>query len=253
MTINQGFPGWLAAEWPAPSWVHAGTTTRHGGISDAPYASFNLATHVNDNPAHVARNRAQLQQLLQLPAEPVWLAQVHGTTVVHAAETTQSNPQADASIASKPRIVCAVLTADCLPVLITDRHGRHIAAVHAGWRGLLAGIIGATIARLPVAPAELMVWLGPAIGPDAFEVGADVHDAFVLRDPHYARVFVDKGQQHWWMNAYDAARLELQQLGVTAVYGGEHCTYHDSRRFYSYRRDGVTGRMASLIWYDSPP
>jgi YfiH family protein len=170
--------------------------------------------------------------------------------VVEVTSIGTDAPHADASFTTQPGVVCAVLTADCLPVLITDQQARVIAAVHAGWRGLAQRIISATVQRLAVPPAELLVWLGPAIGPQAFEVGADVHAMFTQLDPAYAEVFIDKDPQHWWMNAYAAARLELQQAGVGAVWGGEFCTYHDNARFYSYRRDGVTGRMASLIWLE---
>ena len=240
---------WLPATWPAPSHVHAGVTTRIGGLSTGAYASFNLAQHVQDDPQRVQQNRQRLREQLRLPEEPRWLTQVHGNVVLNASNVNRS-PQADASYSSQPNEVCAVMTADCLPVLITDRNGKHIAAIHAGWRGLHQQIISASIGHLSVAPSELMAWLGPAIGPDAFEVGTDVYDAFLQLNPRYANAFKSKDAQHWWMDVYAAARWELQQAGVNAVYGGEYCTWHDRTRFYSYRRDGVTGRMASLIWYD---
>jgi polyphenol oxidase len=240
---------WLTAHWPAAAQVHAGVTTRLGGVSVGPYASFNLAAHVQDDPHAVQRNRAMLRERLALPVEPCWLTQVHGNNVIAAAQAFELPPSADASVTDQPNVVCTVMTADCLPVLLCDRAGHHVAAVHAGWRGLHNRIISATVKHLPVAPTNLLAWLGPAIGPAAFEVGADVHAAFVDLDPAYAAVFTVKDAQHWWMDVYAAARLELSQLGVTAVYGGDLCTFQDAARFYSYRRDGVTGRMASLIWF----
>lgn len=242
---------WIAADWPAAARVHAGVTTRLGGVSIGPYASCNLAVHVQDEPRAVQRNRSLLRERLALPAEPCWLTQVHGNKVITAAQKCESPPQADASVTDQPNVVCAVMTADCLPVLLCDRAGQHVAAVHAGWRGLHHRIISATVKHLSVTPTDLLAWLGPAIGPAAFEVGADVYSAFVHLDPAYAAVFTVKDAQHWWMDAYAAARWELSQLGVTAVYGGDFCTFQDAARFYSYRRDGVTGRMASLIWIET--
>lgn len=238
---------WLPAQWPAATRVHAGTTTRLAGVSRSAYASFNLATHVEDDPRAVQQNRQLLQAMLQLPNAPVWLTQVHGKVVV-AAHSVSDLVAADASFTDQANVVCAVMTADCLPVFFTDVLGRHVAIAHAGWRGLVQGIITATLESLPVAREQILVWLGPGIGPVAFEVGEDVYTAFSQRDPIYAQALVRKDQDHWWLNAYAAARLELQQAGVNAVYGGELCTYGDARRFYSYRRDHVTGRMASLIW-----
>lgn len=241
---------WIGADWPAPSHVHAGVTTRLGGVSGAPYRSLNLAAHVQDDPLAVQRNRAILRERMALPSEPCWLNQVHGNNVVDAAMTYPNPPQADASVTDQPASVCVVMTADCLPVLLCDRAGQQVAAVHAGWRGLHNRVISAALARLAVTPSEILAWLGPAIGPQAFEVGVDVYDAFMKCDPAYAAVFRGKDPQHWWMDAYAAARLELQQAGVTAVFGGDFCTVHDPKRFYSYRRDGITGRMASLIWME---
>ncbi len=242
---------WIAADWPAAPHVHAGVTTRAGGVSCAPYSSLNLAAHVQDDPQAVQRNRAILRESLLLPTEPCWLNQVHSNTVVDAVIANPTPLQADACVSDKPRHVCVVMTADCLPVLLCDRAGQHVAAVHAGWRGLHNRVITATLEKLAVTPSALLAWFGPAIGPNAFEVGVDVYDAFVKRDPDYAGVFRVKDSQHWWMDAYAAARLELHQAGVTAIYGGDFCTVHDATRFYSYRRDGVTGRMASLIWIEA--
>ena len=244
MSLNES---WLPAQWPAATRVHAGTTTRLGGLSRGVYAGFNLATHVDDDPQAVQQNRQLLQTLLQLPSAPVWLTQVHGKVVVAAHEVT-ALVAADASFTDQADVVCAVMTADCLPVFFTDVQGRYVAIAHAGWRGLVQGILTATLDALPVVRDQIMVWLGPGIGPTAFEVGEDVYAAFTQRAPIYAQAFVRKDPDHWWLNAYTAARLELQLAGVNAVYGGDLCTYSDAQRFYSYRRDHHTGRMASLIW-----
>ncbi|MBI3187660.1 MAG: peptidoglycan editing factor PgeF [Gammaproteobacteria bacterium] len=239
-------PEFLVANWPAPANVRAGVTTRQGGVSVAPYDGFNLATHVGDNPAAVAQNRALLRTTLKLPAEPVWLEQVHGVAVVNAATTKIFC--ADASYASEKNIVCTVMTADCLPVLICNRAGTKVAAAHAGWRGLHAGVIEASISVLQETPDNILIWLGPAIGPQAFEVGDEVRTAFVNDLPQTAAAFKATSPGHWLADIYQLARLRLARIGVNNVYGGDLCTYTDQQRFYSYRRDGKTGRMASLIW-----
>lgn len=236
----------LYPDWPAPANVRAAVTTRRGGVSVGPYASLNLAAHVGDAPAAVAANRALLRELLALPAEPAWLNQVHGTAVADAAGGGECD--ADASVASRRGAVCAVLTADCLPLLLCDRTGSRVAAVHAGWRGLLGGVIEAALAQLGGDAGQLLAWLGPAIGPDAFEVGDEVRDAFIAVDSAAAAAFRPSPAGRWLADLYALARLRLGHCGVTAVYGGGLCTFHDADRFYSYRRDGVTGRMASLIW-----
>jgi YfiH family protein len=238
-------PGWIAATWPAPPRVHAGVTTRAGGESLAPYDSFNLATHVGDDPAAVAANRNHLRQFLALPAEPIWLNQVHG---VQVCTDVQAGAQADACVSRQAGQVCVVMTADCLPVLLCDRAGTVVAAAHAGWRGLAAGVIPETVKRMQVEPAQVMAWLGPAIGPRAFEVGDDVRSVFLELDAAYAPVFSAQTAGKWLMDIYAAACLQLAGLGISQVYGGEFCTYEDPQRFYSYRRDRATGRMASLIW-----
>jgi YfiH family protein len=238
-------PGWLAATWPAPSRVHAGVTTRTGGVSLPPYDSLNLALHVGDDPAAVAENRERLRRFLCLPAEPIWLNQVHG---VQVCTDVQAGAQADACVSHQPGQVCVVMTADCLPVLLCDQAGTVVAAAHAGWRGLAAGVIVETLTRMLVEPATIMAWLGPAIGPQAFEVGDDVRRVFLDLNDAYARVFTSHTPGKWLMDLYAAARLQLADLGVTQLYGGEHCTYQDRQRFYSYRRDRATGRMASLLW-----
>lgn len=237
---------WIVPDWPAPARVRALSTTRAGGVSVAPYDSLNLGTHVGDDPARVAANRAQVRRIV--PSEPAWLNQVHGTAVVDAASVA-SVQDADASVSRTPGAVCVVMTADCLPVLLCDRAGSVVGAAHAGWRGLHGGVIEATVAAMQVAPADVIAWLGPAIGPTAFEVGDEVRAAFVATDAIADAAFKPAGQPGKWLaDIYLLARQRLAALGVTAVYGGDCCTVSESRRFFSYRRDGVTGRMASLVW-----
>lgn len=237
---------WIVPDWPAPAGVRALSTTRAGGVSVAPYDSLNLGTHVGDDAANVAANRAQVRRIV--PSEPAWLNQVHGTVVVDAASVA-GVPDADASVSRTPGAVCVVMTADCLPVLLCDRAGSVVGAAHAGWRGLHGGVIEATVAAMQVAPADVIAWLGPAIGPTAFEVGDEVRAAFVATDAIADAAFKPAGQPGKWLaDIYLLARQRLAALGVPAVYGGECCTVSESRRFFSYRRDGVTGRMASLVW-----
>ncbi len=238
-------PDWIVPDWPAPARVRALATTRAGGVSAPPYDGFNLATHVGDDPAAVIENRRRLRSAL--PAEPLWLTQVHGTRVV-SAEAAESGSEADACVARAPGRVCAVQSADCLPVLFADLAGTVVAAAHAGWRGLAAGVLERTAAAMAVAPKDLIAWLGPAIGPAAFEVGAEVREIFCGRDPAAAGAFAANERGRWQCDLAALARLRLAQAGVTRVFGGGWCTYSDPLRFYSYRRDGVTGRMASLIW-----
>ena len=235
----------IVPDWPAPENIRALQTTRLGGVSDSPYLSLNLGDHVGDEPMRVAANRQRLNAWL--PSEPVWLRQVHGKTVVHV-EQASCLPQADAAVASSANAVCVVMTADCLPLLICDRAGSRVAAVHAGWRGLQVGVIEAAVAEMQAQPADLLVWLGPAIGPQAFEVGTEVRDAFTQVDAEASNAFVRTGEQKWLADIYLLARQRLGRMDITAVYGGDLCTYTDSARFFSYRRDGVTGRMASMIW-----
>ncbi len=238
---------WIEPDWPTPLRVHALTTTRRGGYSLPPYAGLNLASHVGDDPAAVAANRNRLSAELGLPNEPLWLTQVHGCEV---ADTLLAKPgcQADAAIASAPGEVCAVLTADCLPVLFCDRAGTRVAAAHAGWRGLAAGVLEITLERLALPPEEILAWLGPAIGPQAFEVGGEVVAAFVTGDPGAMAGFRQVTAERWYADLYALARRRLQARGVEQITGGDYCTFSDAERFYSYRRDGRTGRMASLIW-----
>lgn len=244
--------GWLVPEWPARSWVRACVTTRLGGVSEGCYAALNLADHVGDEPRHVAENRRRLHSALHLPAEPMWLQQVHGTTVVNAGAVSPGCV-GDASFADRPGRVCAVLTADCLPLLLCDSAGTRVAVVHAGWRGLLGGVIERAVLALHRPGSGLLAWLGPAIGPKVFEVGEEVRAAFVTEDAAAARAFVPSSAAgHWLADIYILARLRLQRVHVNQIYGGHWCTMSDVERFYSYRRDKVTGRMASLIWLDRP-
>lgn len=238
-------PDWIVPDWPAPSCVKALITTRNGGASSGAYRSFNLGQRVGDDAASVASNRALLCQFL--PQEPKWLTQVHGATVVEA-DSIDSAPEADASIARRAGTVCAITIADCLPVLIADRAGTLVAAAHGGWRGIARGVIEQTVRRTHAAPADLLAYLGPAIGPQAFEVGADVRDAFLERDRETAAAFVPLRPGKWLADIYALARHALARAGVTRVYGGGFCTVSDAERFYSYRRDRTTGRMAALIW-----
>lgn len=244
---------WIEPDWPARAWVRAASTLRMGGTSSGVYASLNLGAHVGDHPAAVLENRRRLRVALKLPAEPLWLNQVHGTAVA-VPGWYERPPTADAAVfnayAGGARGVCAVLTADCLPVLFCDRAGSRVAAAHAGWRGLAGGVLAATIKALSGPATELMAWLGPAIGPQAFEVGADVVEAFAARNPASATAFTPNARGRWQADLYQLARQELNRLGVTDVFGGGWCTASESARFFSYRRDGQTGRMATLIWLE---
>ncbi len=236
----------ILPDWPAPGNVHACMTTRSAGTSSGSYAGLNLGDHTGDDAGAVARNRAQLRQLL--PADPCWLKQVHGHAVCRADDPASSRA-ADAAVARQPRVVCAVLTADCLPVLLCDRAGGVVAAAHAGWRGLAGGVLEATVAAMGVSPGELLAWLGAAIGPQAFQVGTEVREAFVADLPACAEAFTpDAAPGKWRADIYQLARLRLARAGVADIFGGGLCTVTDAARFYSYRRDGATGRMASCIW-----
>lgn len=258
-------PGVFTPEWPGlPANVGALSTLRTGGASRVPYddgaggGGFNLGTHVGDDPAAVTQNRTRLRTML--PAEPAWLTQVHGNTVLDAADVqgaSQANasqvdaPRADASIASTPGVVCTIMTADCLPVLFCDVQGKVVGAAHAGWRGLAAGVLANTVAAMRAAGAgNILAWLGPAIGPGSFEVGDEVRQVFVAADARADVAFVPnlKAPGKYFADIYHLARLALQRQGVEHITGGGFCTVTEQERFYSYRRDGVTGRMASLIW-----
>ncbi len=241
---------WIIPDWPAPSWIKAVSTTRVGGVSAGVYASLNLAEHVADDPLAVLENRRRLREQLALPTEPVWLQQVHGCGIVDA-DATAPLTEGDGATSRTPGHVCVVMTADCLPVLLCDRVGTRVAAVHAGWRGLATGVIEAAVAALGVPGNSVLAWLGPAIGPQAFEVGADVRAAFVAHNPAAADAFTAQGER-WQADLYRLAHQRLAAAGITEIYGGGLCTCTDAARFYSYRREGVTGRMASLIWSENP-
>lgn len=240
----------LQPDWPAPARVRAAVSTRSGGVSQGGYASLNLAAHVGDDAAAVAENRRRLCRALGLEAAPQWLEQVHGCEVVTASSDGQVRT-ADASFSREPGVPCAVLTADCLPVLFCDRAGTQVAAAHAGWRGLADGVLEATLARFDCPRADILAWMGPAIGPDAFEVGPEVRAAF-LAGPGVpeaiASAFAAAGGDRWRGDLYALARARLAAAGVLAVYGGGLCTFGDAGRFYSFRREPVTGRMASVVW-----
>ena len=235
-------------DWPSPKNINCVTTTRGGGFSKNEYASFNLGGHVKDLTKLVNLNRQKLQQELQLPNEPVWLNQVHGKDVLELDDATQSNITADASHTDMTGIVCAILTADCLPVVFCDQRGEHIAAAHAGWRGLVAGVLEKTLQAFPVVNEELMCWLGPAIGAEKFEVGSEVMQQFIDKDAMHENAFNAKASDKYLADIYQLARNILTKHGVRSISGGDHCTYSESEKFYSYRRDGETGRMATLIW-----
>lgn len=237
---------WLVPEWPAPPSVRACVTARQGGVSRAPFDSFNLGDHVGDEPAAVAWNRQHLQDVLG--CQPVWLEQVHSSVAVQAAPGHCVT--ADASWSGTPGLACAVLTADCLPVLFCDHAATRVAAAHAGWRGLAGGVLEATLEALAVPADELLVWLGPAIGAAAFEVGPEVRDAFLAQHSSAAAAFVaSRNPGRFMADIYQLARIRLAAAGVDAVYGGGLCTFSDPR-FYSYRRAARTGRFASLIWLE---
>lgn len=239
----------LWADWPAPANIRALTTTRKGGVSQGAYSSLNLADHVDDNPEHVKKNRQIVSESLNI-REPVWLKQVHGISVADAS-TARHQAEADAIFSNQTDSVCAVLTADCLPLLFCNQQATKVAAAHAGWRGLANGVIESTVDALQENPENLMVWLGPAIGPSCFEVGVDVVDAFVSQDADASRAFLKTDAKHYLADIYQLARLRLKRLGIEKVYGGGLCTFSDDERFYSYRKNKVSGRMASMIWISS--
>lgn len=239
--------GWVTPDWPLAGQVNVASTLRGGGVSEGPYASLNLAAHVGDRPEAVAANRLLLREALHLPAEPLWLEQVHGVEVVRHGEVAPG-VRADAAVAFEPGRVCAVMTADCLPVVLADRAATRVAVAHAGWRGLLGGVLEATVARLRGEAGDLCAWLGPAIGPEAFEVGAEVREAYLARLPGSEACFVRNERGRYLADLYGLARRVLARTGVGAVDGGGWCTHGDVEGFFSFRRDGVTGRMATLAW-----
>lgn len=245
MTLD---PDWIVPDWPAPPGVRAFITTRRGGVSSGPWAGLNLGLKTGDDPAAVAANRARIRALL--PQEPRWLLQVHGPRVVDADAATDA-PPADAAVAREPGTVCAIMIADCVPVLFADCSGSLVAAAHAGWRGLAGGVIENTVATLNAAGATsdtLLAYIGPGIGPQAFEVGADVRDAFLARHADAEAAFRPHGQGKWLADLFLLTRQALARAGISSVHGGGLCTVSDAGRFYSYRRDRTTGRMAAFIW-----
>ena len=241
-------PDWITPDWPAPENVACITTSRRGGFSQGRYSSLNLAAHVGDNVEHVKKNRDLLIDRLQLPGEPVWLNQQHGREIAKLTTSTGGGIQADAAYTMEAGIVCTVLTADCLPVLFCDLHGGFVAVAHAGWRGLLNGVLESTLLALSADASRLLCWLGPAIGPHAFEVGEKVRRQFIDRDQRHRQAFRSVRAGKYTADIYQLARNILTAHGVTAIFGGEYCTYSESERFFSYRRDRNTGRMATMIW-----
>ena len=237
----------LLPDWPVPDNVRACVTTRHGGVSGAPYHSLNLGDHVGDSARAVTQNRQRLVDMAALPAEPHWLQQVHGTDVVSLTPDADIPRRGDGAYTRLPGRVCAIMTADCLPVLFCNRAGSEVAAAHAGWRGLCAGILEQTLACFQSGPDDIIAWLGPAIGPLAFEVGPEVRTAFMSHDSQAAEAFVPRGDKYL-ADIYRLARQRLNACGVSRIFGADRCTVSESASFFSYRRDGITGRMASLVW-----
>jgi len=235
----------ILPDWPAPANVKALQTTRLGGVSLAPYDSLNLGLHVGDDPVRVNHNRMRLAPLM--PSEPVWLEQVHGTAVANA-DAAACRVVADACIARHRGAVCVVMTADCLPVLLCDEDGTVAGAAHAGWRGLCDGVLEATVQAMGVAPHTLLAWLGPAISQEHFEVGSEVRDAFIARQAQADEAFIAQGNGRYRADLYLLAHQRLKALGITRISGGNRCTYREREHFYSFRRDGVTGRMGTFIW-----
>jgi polyphenol oxidase len=244
---------WLAADWPAPDGVHGGTTLRGwwGGASAAPRGRFNLASHVGDDTGSVERNRRALREALNLPQEPAWLTQVHGIRLRDLDEPGAAAEPADGACTRRAGYIPVVLTADCLPVLLCSQDGQWVAALHAGWRGLAAGILEAGVRAAGCQPGQLMAWLGPAIGQTCFEVDAPVRDAFCAQSAEAEQAFLVNRPGHWLCDLECLARQRLRAAGVLQVYGGGRCTASEPERFHSYRRDGLhSGRMATLIWRD---
>jgi len=235
----------IVPDWPAPEHVRAYSTTREGGVSQGAWASLNLATHVEDDPNHVAENRRRLSEALAIPNEPYWLEQVHGTEVVRP--ELKTSQCADAAFTQLSDTPCVVMTADCLPVLFCDERGTAVAAAHAGWRGLAAGVLEQTLKCFDD-PSKVMAWMGPAIGPKHFEIGDEVREVFVQQHPQAEPAFVESRPGHWMADIFQLAKQRLSAAGVSHIYGGGICTYADADHFYSFRRESVTGRMASLIW-----
>jgi YfiH family protein len=239
----------ITPDWRVPPNVHAAFSLRLGGVSEAPFDSLNVGAHVGDDLAHVSENRHRIEAALALPASPRWLTQVHGTNVLDVDPDVEAAPEgADAVVLRHPGAVAVIQVADCLPVLLAAADGRAVAAAHAGWRGLAAGILEATVERLAEPAGSLMAWLGPAIGPAHFEVGDDVRAAFTQQDPGAAEAFAPNARGRWQCDLVQLAHRRLRALGVRQVYGGRWCTFADPTRFFSYRREGRCGRMGAFVW-----
>ena len=246
-----GSESWMEADWPAPPGIRAGTTLRGGGSSSGAFASLNLGLWTGDRVDLVRANRARVVRGLGLPAEPPWLRQVHGARVVRVESGAAAAARADACVSGRAGTVCAVLTADCVPILLCSDDGRRIGAAHAGWRGLLAGVIEATVGALATPPRSLLAWIGPAIGADHYRVGDELPARFAARDHAHLRAFAGDDNGRWHCDLATLARQCLARAGVEAVFGGRWCTARDAERFFSYRRESVTGRMASMVWLES--
>ena len=240
---------WVEPDWPAPPGIRVISTGRGGGVSRAQYASLNLGTHVGDAPDAVVENRTRLRTAVRLPSEPKWLAQVHGTTAVDLDAAVTGT--ADAGYTRRPGVVCAILTADCLPVVFASESGDTLGAAHAGWRGLSSGILEATVQAMNVPPSRLFAWLGPSIGPDHFEVGGEVREAFLAKDRGAEAAFLANAHGRFMADLPELARRRLRNLGIERIYGGSDCTYANSARYFSHRRDGNTGRQVTLIWREA--
>ncbi len=284
-----GHDSLIVPDWPAPVQVRAASTLRTGGTSQGDYASLNLSTGVGDDAEAVTRNREILADMLDLPAEPLWLKQVHGTTVLDldggrpasrrsASErpafrrsalerpafrrsalersvpkraSSRQPPAADGAVTSRPGQPCVIQTADCLPILLCDISGTRVGAAHAGWRGLAGGVLESAVQRMSADPGQLLAWIGPGIGPRAYEVGAEVMDAFIAIDPSAAQCFAANARGRWQADLYGLARQRLRAAGVEAIYGGDWCTHTETKRFFSHRREAPCGRMATVIWLEA--
>jgi len=243
-------PEWLQADWPAPSWIRAGTTTRAAGRNSPPYTRLDLARHAGDDPARVNNHRARLARELALPGTPLWLRQVHSNRVIGSSEW-QEETAAEGCFTGEQDVVCAVLSADCLPLLMCNRAGSRVVAAHAGWRGLCAGIVDKALAVFPDPPDDILVWIGPHIHARHYEVGEEVRHSCLLSFPGAEHAFTPGGVGRWFADLAALAQRGLRKQGVNRIYAAGSCTYEDATRFYSYRRDRITGRMASLIWMES--
>ncbi len=242
---------WLIPDWPAPPRVRALSTMRCGGASRDPYASLNLGSHVEDEPLAVAKNRRTLSEAAGLPAEPHWLTQVHGTDVLDLDSVTdRAQRSADAAVSGLPGTVCAILTADCLPLLLAAGSSARVGAAHAGWRGLAAGVIEAAVRAMSTPPSDMLAWLGPAIGPKHFEIGAEVREALLCADPGADAALKPNARGRFMADLFALARRRLTRAGVERIYGGGECTYSQADMYFSHRRDGRTGRQATLIWIE---